>query len=79
MDVARDLFGDRVQFGKDPYDAVARAEALVIVTEWLVYRNPDFDRLRNELTRPIIVDGRNLFDPDRMARLGFTYRGIGRG
>jgi UDPglucose 6-dehydrogenase len=79
MDVARGVFGDRVEFGRDPYETVARADALVIVTEWLVYRNPDFDRLRNELTRPIIVDGRNLFDPDRMARLGFTYRGIGRG
>ena len=78
MEVAQGIFGDRVEYAKDPYDALQRADALVIVTEWLVYRNPDFDRIRNGLAQPVVVDGRNLFDPDRMARLGFTYRGIGR-
>jgi UDPglucose 6-dehydrogenase len=79
MDAARRLFADRVTYARDPYEAVTGADALVIVTEWLVYRNPDLERVRSLLRRPLVIDGRNLFDPDRMTRLGFTYRGIGRG
>ena len=56
----------------------AGADALVIVTEWLEFRNPDFDRLKSLLKRPIIVDGRNLYDPKKLRKLGFTYHGIGR-
>jgi UDPglucose 6-dehydrogenase len=75
---AQHLFGDRVQYATDPYAALEAADALVIVTEWLVYRNPDFDRVRRLLRRPIIVDGRNLYDPSRMRGMGFEYHGIGR-
>ena len=78
MDVARSIWGDRITFAADPYDAVAGADALVIVTEWLVYRNPDFDRVRRALRTPIVVDGRNLYEPARMRALGFAYAGIGR-
>ena len=78
IESAREVFGDRLYYARDPYDAVAGADALVIVTEWLVYRNPDFDRLKSLLARPLIIDGRNLFDPGRMARLGFEYDSIGR-
>ena len=49
------------------------------MTEWLVYRNPDFERVRKLLRRPLLVDGRNLYDPERMKGLGFEYHGIGRG
>ncbi|RYU59394.1 UDP-glucose/GDP-mannose dehydrogenase family protein [Methylolobus aquaticus] len=55
------------------------ADALVIVTEWNVFRSPDFERLRTSLAAPVIFDGRNLYDPQRMKALGFTYYGIGRG
>jgi len=48
------------------------------VTEWLEYRNPDFERIKRALSRSLIVDGRNLYDPQRMARLGFIYESIGR-
>jgi UDPglucose 6-dehydrogenase len=78
MEVARGLYGDRLHYARDPYDAVAGSDALVIVTEWLLYRTPDFDRMRTLLTRPLILDGRNLYDPERMARLGFEYHAIGR-
>ena len=78
IESAREIFGDRLYYARDPYDAVAGADALVIVTEWLLYRNPDFDRLKSLLARPLIIDGRNLFDPGRMARLGFEYDSIGR-
>ncbi|MGE0554826.1 MAG: UDP-glucose/GDP-mannose dehydrogenase family protein [Gemmatimonadales bacterium] len=78
VEVAKGLFGHRVEYAENPYDALEDAQALVIVTEWLVYRNPDFDRIKQLLARPLIVDGRNLFDADRMAKQGFVYRGIGR-
>ena len=78
METARSVFGDRVIYAADPYSALHGAEALVIVTEWLVYRNPDFGRIKSLLARPLIIDGRNLFEPARMAAQGFDYHGIGR-
>ncbi|HXI21983.1 MAG TPA: nucleotide sugar dehydrogenase, partial [Gemmatimonadales bacterium] len=77
-ETARAVFGDRITYAPDPYAAVGDADALAIVTEWLVYRNPDFERLRGLLRRPLIVDGRNLYDPERLQTLGFEYHGIGR-
>jgi UDPglucose 6-dehydrogenase len=78
LETARGLYGDRLHYATDPYDALAGADALVVVTEWLVYRNPDFARVKAQLVRPLVLDGRNLYDPERMARLGFEYHGIGR-
>jgi UDPglucose 6-dehydrogenase len=78
VEVARGLYGDRISYASDPYEAIAGADALIVVTEWLVYRNPDFERMRTLLARPLVIDGRNLYDPERMARLGFEYHGIGR-
>ena len=78
-DSARAIFGDRVMYAADPYSAAHGADALLVMTEWLVYRNPDFERVRKLLRRPLLIDGRNLYDPDRMTALGFEYHGIGRG
>jgi UDPglucose 6-dehydrogenase len=78
MDSARAVFGDRVLYAADPYSAVHGVDALVIVTEWLVYRTPDFDRVRGLMRRPLIIDGRNLYTPERMRAAGFEYEGIGR-
>jgi UDPglucose 6-dehydrogenase len=75
---ARAVFADTVKYVKDPYDAIEGAEALVVVTEWLVYRNPDFARMKQALRRPLVIDGRNLYEPGRMRALGFEYHGIGR-
>jgi UDPglucose 6-dehydrogenase len=77
-DSARVIFGDRVMYAADPYSAAHGADALVVMTEWLVYRNPDFERVRKLLRRALLIDGRNLYDPERMATLGFEYHGIGR-
>ena len=77
-DSARAIFGDRVMYAADPYSAAHGADALVVMTEWLVYRNPDFERVRKLVRRPLLIDGRNLYDPERMAALGFEYHGIGR-
>jgi UDPglucose 6-dehydrogenase len=79
VDSARAIFGDRVMYAADPYSAAHGADALVVMTEWLVYRNPDFERVRRLLRRPLLIDGRNLYDPERMAALGFEHHGIGRG
>ncbi|MGZ8399258.1 MAG: UDP-glucose dehydrogenase family protein, partial [Gemmatimonadales bacterium] len=77
-DSARVIFGDRVMYAADPYSAAHGADALIVMTEWLVYRNPDFERVRKLLRRSLLIDGRNLYDPERMATLGFEYHGIGR-
>ena len=75
---ARELFDDRIYYAREPYDAVTGADALVIVTEWLIYRNPDFERILSLMRRPTIIDGRNLFEPGRMRTLGIEHHGIGR-
>ena len=75
---ARRYLGDRVTYATSAYDALEGAAALVIVTEWLEYRTPDWERIKHALSRRLIVDGRNLYDPQRMARLGFVYESIGR-
>ena len=67
-----------VTFVDDPMSACAGADALVIATEWKAYRSPDFGALRKLLAAPVIFDGRNLFDPADMRRLGFHYQGVGR-
>lgn len=59
--------------------ALQGADALVICTEWQNFRAPDFDLMKSSLKSPVIFDGRNLFDPDRLEKRGFTYYGIGRG
>jgi UDPglucose 6-dehydrogenase len=78
-DSAREIFHDRVMYAADPYSAAHGADALCVMTEWLLYRNPDFERVRKLLRRPLLVDGRNLYQPERMKALGFEYHGIGRG
>lgn len=61
-----------------PYAAVEGADALVLVTEWKQFRQPDFQKIRGSMRTPLLVDGRNLYAPARMAELGFIYQGIGR-
>ena len=79
MPAAKRRLGDSVTFADTNYDALAGADALAIVTDWNEYRHPDFARMKSALKRPVVVDGRNLYDPARMAALGFTYHSIGRG
>jgi len=78
LEVARRHFGDRVTYCDHNYDALADADALVIVTEWKPYRGPDFAKMRGLMPQPIIFDGRNLFEPERMRELGFEYYSVGR-
>ena len=77
---ARSLIGDhpRVQICESQYEPLEGADALAIVTDWNQFRNPDFGRVRRLLSAPIIFDGRNLYDPDAVAGMGFAYFSIGR-
>jgi UDPglucose 6-dehydrogenase len=77
-ETARQHLGDRVTYAEQAVDVLAGADALAIVTEWLEYRNPDFSKMRQLMRRPLIVDGRNLYDPQKLSRMGFTYDSIGR-
>ena len=75
--VRRD-YGDRLEYGKLPYDVLNGAEALLIMTEWEEFRHPDFAQMRALLKAPVIFDGRNLYEPETMRAAGFTYHSIGR-
>lgn len=70
--------GDKVQFFSDGYECIEGADALIICTEWNDYRNPDFDKIKEALTTPLVVDGRNIYRPEKMERMGFIYYSIGR-
>jgi UDPglucose 6-dehydrogenase len=78
MKVARGLFGNKVSYAPKSYEALRGAEALVIVTEWHEFREPDFGRMRKLMRSPVIFDGRNLYDPKQIKAQGFTYYSIGR-
>jgi len=67
-----------VEYASDLYGAVDGCDALILVTEWNEFRNPDFDKIKKLMKSPIIIDGRNIYDPDRIRKLGFKYKGIGR-
>jgi UDPglucose 6-dehydrogenase len=68
----------RISFADAPMDALAGAEALVIVTEWKAFRSPDFEQIKARLKNPVIIDGRNLYEPALMTSQGIEYHGIGR-
>lgn len=72
------LYGEKVYFAKDEYDALSGADFLVIVTEWNEFRSPDFDKISSALKNKLIFDGRNLYSVEHLKKLGFTYYSIGR-
>lgn len=77
-ETTRNIFGDTIRYAEDAYAALKDADALVICTEWNEFRHPDFEQVKSILNVPVIFDGRNLYDPVRMAELGFEYYSIGR-
>lgn len=78
MDNAQEIFGDQITFASDPYDTLKDADALAIMTEWSVFRTPDFDQMKELMKSPVIFDGRNLYDLNNLQELGFYYDSIGR-
>jgi UDPglucose 6-dehydrogenase len=75
---ARRIFGDRIALCEKSYDALEGADGLVIVTEWNEFREPNFQRMRQLMRAPVVFDGRNIYSPEHMRALGFTYFSIGR-
>ncbi len=78
MDRAREVLNSKTEFVGDPYEAASGADALLILTEWEEFAALDLDRLFQQLKYPIVIDGRNLYQPDAMAARGFTYYSVGR-
>lgn len=81
MNEARRIYGERPDFQlcKQPTDTLPDADALIIVTEWSLFRSPDFEAIQQQLKQAVIFDGRNLYDPDYLREIGFIYHAIGRG
>jgi UDPglucose 6-dehydrogenase len=78
LNEARRIFGERVRYHRVNYEALEGADALLIVTEWNEFRRPDFQRMRQLMRRPVLFDGRNIYDPSEMRELGFVYYSVGR-
>ncbi len=78
MKTAYRIFGDRITYCERDYEAVEGADALVVMTDWLEYRRPDFQRVREMMKTPVVFDARNLYDIERMQELKFTYYPLGR-
>ncbi|MBI4228810.1 MAG: UDP-glucose/GDP-mannose dehydrogenase family protein [Deltaproteobacteria bacterium] len=74
---AREIYGKKIKYAGSNYDACLDADALVIHTEWNEYRQPDFGKIKKLMRTPIILDGRNLYNPKTLSDLGFTYIGVG--
>ncbi len=78
MEEAQKILGDRIEYSENQYDILTNADALTVITDWHEYRNPDFERIRHEMNRPLIVDGRNLYRPERLKSYGVEYVPLGR-
>jgi UDPglucose 6-dehydrogenase len=79
MENIRKIYGDKISYGSDNYEVLKDADALIIATEWQVFRNPDFNKMAQLLKNKVIFDGRNLFEVDAVKEQGFEYFSIGRG
>ena len=75
---ARKIFKKTIVFTEDGYDALKGADALAVVTEWNEFRTPDFLKIKKQLKKPLIFDGRNIYNQEELGKMGFTYYGIGR-
>ncbi len=78
MENIKNVIGDKVHYATNMYDALAGVDALIIVTEWAAFRNPNFDKMAEVMREKVIFDGRNVYDLEQMKNLGFYYASIGR-
>jgi UDPglucose 6-dehydrogenase len=77
-DMAKMFFGKKIHYSSSAYDALSGADALLVVTEWNEFREPDFFRMKRLMKAPVVFDGRNIYDPQQIRGFGFTYSSIGR-
>ncbi len=75
---AERIFGSRIQLAKNNYDCLEGADALMLITEWQAFRNPNFERMKSLMRDPVVFDGRNIYSPSQMREMGFTYYSVGR-
>ena len=73
----KNLFGDKVQYFENNFDALNDANCLIINTEWSIYRQPDFNTIKERMKDKVIFDGRNLYNPKKLKSLGFYYSNVG--
>lgn len=78
MDKAKEILGNSITYGNDGYDVLKEADCLIVATEWALFREPDFQTMKKLMARPIVLDGRNVYDPEEMEEKGFLYRSVGR-
>ena len=78
MENVKELFGDRIEYCRNEYDAITGVDALDIITEWNEFRNPDFEKMKQLMRAPVIFDGRNIYDVKYTREMGFYYDSIGR-
>jgi UDPglucose 6-dehydrogenase len=78
MEKAKECFGNKINYAENEYEACENADAILILTEWNEFRNPNFERMNRVMKDSVIFDGRNLFDPNEVEEKGFSYLSIGR-
>lgn len=78
LDNTRKLYGDQLIYASNQYEALEDADAVLIMTEWSVFRIPNYDKMKSAMKQPIVIDGRNVFSPSVMNEYGFKYNSIGR-
>jgi UDPglucose 6-dehydrogenase len=76
-ETAAEVFGDEIEIGEDAYGILEGADGLLLVTEWIVFRSPDFARIKESLRSPVVFDGRNIWDRELVEAKGLTYHGVG--
>lgn len=79
MNIAKHIFGDKITYCQKSYDALKDADAMLLLTEWNEFRRPDFERIKGLLKTPIIFDGRNQYNGERLTQSGFEYVCVGKG
>jgi UDPglucose 6-dehydrogenase len=75
---AKRIFGSRIQLSTNNYSCLEGVDALLLITEWQAFRNPNFERMKTVMRQPVIFDGRNVYDSENLRQLGFTYYGVGK-
>ena len=78
FEAAKFHFADRITYSKNAYEALEGADALLLLTEWNEFRRPDFEKVKSLMNKPIIFDGRNQYNMERMLEKGFEYQQIGK-
>ena len=78
IEEAKKIFNNRIEYSENMYDCLKGAEALLLITEWPQFKEPDFVKMKELLNRALVVDGRNIYSPEKMRKIGFTYVSVGR-